>query len=88
MKSFKFRGSDKPFPEFSTGHDQIRRISLNNSRGRLFEGGDYFSYCSLEVVPYISCFITPLNQTIITSNKLNMGLLSVPNLVPGLIFRV
>ena len=67
---------------------QIRRISLNNSRGRLFEGGDYFSCCSLEVVPYISCFIIPLNQTIITSNKLNTGLLSVPNSVPGLIFRV
>ena len=24
--------------------EQIRRISLKNSRGRLFEGGDYFKY--------------------------------------------
>ena len=28
------------------------------------------------------CFIFALNQKIITSNKLNMGFLSVPNLVP------
>ena len=33
------------------------------------------------------CFIFPLNQKIITSNKLNMGFLSVPNLVPWLVFR-
>ena len=29
----------------------INRTSSNNSRGRLFEGGDYFKYCSLKVVP-------------------------------------
>ena len=39
---------------------------------RIFEGGDRFKYCSLEVVPYIFCFIFPLNQKIITSIKLNM----------------
>ena len=27
------------------------RISSNNSGERLFEGGDYFKYCSLKVVP-------------------------------------
>ena len=54
--------------------------------------GDYFSYCSLDDVPkiyiyiYIFFFLIPLNQAIITSNKLNMGFLSVPNWVPGLIF--
>ena len=37
-------------------------ISSNNSQGRLFEGGDYFKYCSLEVVPEIFCSIFPLNQ--------------------------
>ena len=54
------------------------------NRGRLFEGRQlleersYFKYCSLEVVPHIFCFI-PLNQKLITSNKLNMGFLSVLN---------
>ena len=57
-------------------------ISLNNisrgdyfflrlKRGRLFEGGNYFKCCSLEVVPQIFCFIIPLYQKIITSNKLH-----------------
>ena len=36
----------------------------------------------------ISCFIIPVNWEIITSSKLNMGFLSVPNLVPWLIFNV
>ena len=54
------------------------------NRGRLFEGRQlleersYFKYCSLDVVPQIFCFI-PLNQKLITSNKLNMGFLSVLN---------
>ena len=60
---------------------------FRTKRGRLFEGRDYFKYCSLEVAPKIFCFIFPLNQKIITPNKLNMGFLSVPNLVPWLIFR-
>ena len=47
--------------------------------------GDYFRYCLLEVVPEKVCFIFPLNKKIITSNKLNMGFLSVPNLVPSLV---
>ena len=65
------------------------RISSNNGRGdyfffrfkrgqlfegrRLLEGGDYFKYCSLKVVPQLFCFIIPLIQKIIMSNKLNMG---------------
>ena len=57
-------------------------------RGRLFEGGDYFKYCSLEVKPLNILFYYPIElKKIITSNKLNMGFLSVPNLVPWLIFR-
>ena len=39
----------------------------------LFEGGDFFKFCSLEVVPHIFCFIIPLSQNIITWNKLKMG---------------
>ena len=38
------------------------RISSDNSRGRLFEEGDYFKYFSQEVVPYIFCFIIPNNK--------------------------
>ena len=37
---------------------------------------------------YILCFIIPLKQKIITLNKLNMGFLIVPNLVPWLISDV
>ena len=47
----------------------------------LFKGDNYFKYSSLEVVPLIVRFIFPLNEKIITSNKLDMGFLSVPNLV-------
>ena len=55
---------------------------------RLFEGGDYFKWFSLEVVSLeVFCFIVTWNQKTITSNKLNMGFLIVPNLVPWLIFR-
>ena len=32
-------------------HWHTVRISSNNSRGRLFAGGDYFKYFSQEVVP-------------------------------------
>ena len=53
---------------------------------QLFEGGDYFKWFSLEVVPLeVFCFIVTWNQKTITSNKLNMGFLIVPNLVPWLI---
>ena len=55
---------------------------------RLFEGGGYFKWFSLEVVPLeVFCFIVTWNQKTITTNKLNMGFLIVPNLVPWLIFR-
>ena len=66
---------------------------FHNKRGRLFEvrrlfkGSDYFKYCSLEVMPYIFCFIIPYNKEIIASNKLNMGYFN-PNLVPSLSFNV
>ena len=51
----------------------MHRISSNNSRGQLLyflhkkggdysRKGDYFKYCSLEVVPFIFCFIIPLKQ--------------------------
>ena len=46
--------------------------------------GDY----SREVNISTFCFIIPLNWKIITSSKLNMGFLSVTNLVPWLIFNV
>ena len=53
-------------------------ISSNNSQGRLFEGGDYFKYCSLEVVPEIFCSIFPLNQ----NNKyIDKYTEHVPNLI-------
>ena len=35
-------------------------ISLNNSWGRLFKGGDYLKYSLLEVVPSIFCLINPI----------------------------
>ena len=41
-----------------------------------------------EVIISIFCFIILLNRKKITSSKLNMGFLSVPNLVPWLIFSV
>ena len=72
------------------------RICSNNSRGRLFlfrikrgwllNGVDYFKYCLLEVMPWIFCFIIPLNKKLSHQIKLNMGILSVPNLVSWLIF--
>ena len=59
------------------------RICSNNSRGRLFifrikrgwllNGVDYFKYCLLEVMPWIFCFIFPIKQKIITSNKTEHG---------------
>ena len=58
------------------------RIFLNNSWGRLFlfahkKGGDYSREAM--IIPNITHW---------RSNKLNMGFLNVPNLVPSLIFRV
>ena len=70
------------FPRIIAGGDYF---FFRTKRGRFFAGSDYFKYCSVEVVPLIFCFIFPLNQKIITSNKLNMGFLSVPNLVGSLI---
>ena len=50
---------------------------------RLFEGGDCFKCCSLEVVPSILCFIIPINQKNIKSNKLNI-VFQISNLVQSL----
>jgi len=72
--------------------------SSNNSRGRLsfflHKKGAIISWKAIiggmqlfQILLTGSCatnilFIFPLNQKLITSNKLNMGFLSVPNLVP------
>ena len=49
----------------------------------LHKKGDYFKYCSLEVDRALQiCFIIRLNHKLFASNKLNMGFLGVPNLVP------
>ena len=72
--TFRFQYKhDTVFPRIIAGGDYSR------------EGRDYFKYSSLEVVPLIVRFIFPLNETIITWNKLNMGFLRVPNLVPWII---
>ena len=78
------------------------RISSNNirgwlfllshqkgERGWLFEGRRLFQLLLTGRRAqniYIYIYFIPLNQAIITSNKLNMGFSSVPNWVPGLIF--
>ena len=55
----------------------------NSREGDSLTEGNYFKYCSLEVVREIFCFIIQLTQKIITSNNyLNMGLISVTSLVP------
>ena len=58
-------------------------------RGQLFEGRRLFQILlmSLEVVPEIFSFIFPLNQKIITSNKLNIGFLSFPTLNFGFLIN-
>ena len=74
------------------------RISSNNNRGRLFlfshqkgainrgkviiRGRRFFQILLSESRALNILFYFPLNQKIITSNKLNMGFLSVPNLFP------
>ena len=79
---------------------QRHHISSNkNSRGRIFFsppiGGDYSREAIISNIAHwksctkILCFIIPLNsKKIIISNKLNMGFLSVPNLIHWLIFNV
>ena len=78
------------FPWIISGGDYFFFRIKRGKGGDYSREGDYFSYCSLDDVPkiyiYIQIFLIPLNQAIITSNKLNMGFLSVPNWVPGLIF--
>ena len=39
---------DTVFPQIIAGGDYF---FFRTKRGRLFEGGDYFKYCRLEVVP-------------------------------------
>ena len=46
-------------PQIMPGGDYF---FFRTKRGRLFEGGDYFKYCSLEAVPQIFCSIFLLNK--------------------------
>ena len=69
------------------------RISSNNSRGRLFEGRRLYEGSEIisNIAHWKSCpkyfvLFSHWIKKIITSNKLNMGFLSVPNSVPWLIF--
>ena len=87
-----------PIPSFW----KVYRISLNNSRGLLLlfshnysREGNYFREAIILNIAHwksstkiIFCFIFPLNQQMITSNKLNMAFFSVPELVPWLPFIV
>ena len=57
------------FPRIIAGGDHF----FFSHKKRKAREGDYFKYYLLEVVPYIFCFIFPLNKKIITLNKLNMG---------------
>ena len=65
----------------SSNNSQGDDFFFCSKRGRLFEGGDYFKYCSLEVAPGIFCSIFPLNP-------INKYTEHVPNLVPWLLFNV
>ena len=51
-------------------------------RGQLFEGDDYFKNCLLEDGSKYFFYYYPIKPKLITSNTLNMGFLSVANLVP------
>ena len=74
MGTFRFQCEhDTVFPRIIAGGDYSR------------EGRDCLKYSSLDVVPLIVRFIFPLNEKIIIWNKLNMGFLRVPNLVPWII---
>ena len=75
------------FPRIIAGGDYF---SFRTKRGRLFKGGDNSRVAIISNIAhwksclkyYIILFIIfPLNQKIITPDKLNMGFLSVPNLV-------
>ena len=66
------------FPRIISGGDYFFFRIKRGKGGDYSRKGDYFSYCSLDAVPkiYIYIFFIPLNQAIITSNKLNMGFCS------------
>ena len=65
---------------------------FRTKRGRLFEEGDclrealFSNIAHWKSCPKYFVLFSPLNQKLITSNKINMGFLSVPTLVPWLIF--
>ena len=76
---------------------QCTVISSKNSRGHFFfhtkgegflKGRRLFQIFLTGSHALYILFIVPLNQKMITSNKLNMGFLSVPNLFPWLNFNV
>ena len=76
---------------------QCTVISSKNSRGHFFfhtkgegflKGRRLFQILLTGSHALYILFIVPLNQKMITSNKLNMGFLSVPNLFPWLNFNV
>ena len=64
---------DTVFPRIIAGGDDY---FFPSKRSRLFEGAIISN-----IAHWRSCFIIPLNRKLITSNKQNMGFLSVPNLV-------
>ena len=75
------------FPRIIAGGDYF---FFRTKRGRLFKGSDNSREAIISNIAhwksclkyYIILFIIfPLNQKIITPDKLNMGFLSVPNLV-------
>ena len=79
------------FPWIIPGGDYFFFRIKRGKGGWLFEGRRLFQLLltgrrAQNIYIYIHIFLIPLNQAIITSNKLNMGFLSVPNWVPGLIF--
>ena len=84
---------DTIFPRIKTAGGEYYFFPTN--RRRLFEGGDYLREAIISNITHwnsctkIFCFIIPLNsKKNIISNKLNMGFLSVPNLINWLIFNV
>ena len=67
------------FPRIIAGGDYF---FFRRKRRRLFEGRRLFQILLTGSRALNICFIFSLNQKIITSNKLNMGFLRVPNLGP------
>ena len=90
-RALRARGSpdniDTVFSRIIAGSDDY---FFPQKRSRLFERAIIISNIAhwRSCPKNMFCFIIPLNRKLITSNKENMGLLSVPNLVIWLIFNV